>query len=95
MIIYLSNGRYLRAQGHRIILSMNSECAKDVSPTNSLRRFIEKSELLYATAFHHAINGSSISGKFLELPPEKSDAPSTNCASDSIEPCMKSTYTKK
>ena len=38
-----------------------------VSPSNRLRRFIEKSEVLYVTAFHHVINGSSISGKFLKL----------------------------
>ena len=60
-----------------------------------VRRFIEKSEVLYVTAFHNVINGHSISGKFQKLPPEKSAAPSTNCASDSIELCMESTYTKK
>ena len=42
-----------------------------ISPSNRIRRFIEKSEVVYVTAFHHVINGRSISGKFLELPPEK------------------------
>ena len=46
------------------------------------------------TAFHHVINGSSISGKFLKLSPGKWDAHSTNSPSDSIELGMESTYTK-
>ena len=46
------------------------------------------------TTFHHVINGSSISGTFLKLPPEKCAAPSANCAIDSIELCMESSYTK-
>ena len=29
-----------------------------VWPSNRLRRFIEKLEVLYVTAFHHVINGS-------------------------------------
>ena len=42
-----------------------------VSPIDKIRRFIEKSEVVYVTTFHHVINGSSISGTFLKLPPEK------------------------
>ena len=54
-----------------------------------------KTENAYVQKFHRLINGWSISGKFLELPPEKWAAPSTNYASSSIEQCMESTYTKK
>ena len=44
--------------------------------------------------FHCLINGRSISSKFLELPFGKQATASANCASDSIELCMESTYTK-
>ena len=41
-----------------------------LSPSNRIWRFIEKLEVLYVTAFHHVINNSSISRRFLKLPPD-------------------------